>query len=129
MKLGRSRTALVLPIAMIGTSASPAGSSAIMLHQPNEREEGAMTAPGIQALEYLILNHNSKSVLSVEYSLGIMRIAAKVPMIESLRSIIKSPLGTDDRPSLRFEVYQLVSVSAINTPPKVTSKLIGHGTG
>jgi hypothetical protein len=58
-----------------------------------------------------------------------MRIAAKVPMIESLRSIIKSPLGTDDRPSLRFEVYQLVSVSAINMPPKVTSKLIGHGTG
>jgi hypothetical protein len=25
-------------------------------------------------------------------------------------------------------VYQLVSVSAINTPPRVTSKLIGHGS-
>jgi hypothetical protein len=33
-----------------GTSASPAGSSAIMLHQPNEREEGAMTAPGITSI-------------------------------------------------------------------------------
>jgi hypothetical protein len=59
-------------------------------------------------------------------AVGIMRIAA---MIESLPSIIKSSLGTDDRPSLRFEVYQLVRVSAINTPPKVPSKLIGHGTG
>jgi len=50
-------------------------------------------------------------------------------MIESLPSIIKSPWAQMTEPSLRFEVYQLLRVSAINTPPKVTIKLIGHGTG
>jgi hypothetical protein len=58
-----------------------------------------------------------------------MRIAATVPRIESLPSIIKSPWAQMTEPSLRFEVYQLLRVSAINTPPKVTIKLIGHGTG
>jgi len=41
MKLGRPPTATVLPIAMIGTSARPAGSSGKMLHQLCELAEAA----------------------------------------------------------------------------------------